>query len=692
LAGQLTDIRRADLAFTMDETAELLAQHGVTVDAAALAVLQKHTEGWAAGLRLFAIALQHRADAGSVLAHITGDEASIAEYFLSEVLRSQPTEVRQLLRSTSVVDTITPELAVVLTDRHDAGRMLSRLERQNAFVQSVPGHPAAYQYHPLFAELLRAELAWHPELEQRAHRRAAAWFGMRGDTLRAVRHWVAAEDWTCAATTVVEHLAVGQLAVGGAFDPLRALFVDLPADSGDASCRLVAAALALAAGDPDRSARHLAYAQPVVAHHPGPDGHLFVLAHTLLDILTAHARRDAARVLERAPDALSLLARAPREKLDSHPEIRTLLQLATGTAHSWQGTVDAATSDLTQAAAAGCRSVQLEGLAHRSLIEASRGRLRHATTLADQAIGLAGHGGGGTDRSSVAAGLAHAWVAMERYDLKAADRHLRTAEPHCRPGDGLAVAAFAVLRSRLKRASGDLRAATRIVHHAGVAAGVNGAPAWLRRQITLTEARLLILTGRPADALTTLDAVPETDVPEITVVRADARRACGDPDGARDTVQALTASADVPAAVAVDAWLLLAGIAADAGDVRVAQHASRHAVKLASGESLRRPFHEAGGPLRRILRADADLPGSHTVAGGPDDRSASAVPILVESLSAREMEVLKHLAEMLRTEEIAAAMYVSVNTVKSHVRSILRKLSASRRNDAVRRARTLGII
>jgi LuxR family transcriptional regulator, maltose regulon positive regulatory protein len=130
----------------------------------------------------------------------------------------------------------------------------------------------------------------------------------------------------------------------------------------------------------------------------------------------------------------------------------------------------------------------------------------------------------------------------------------------------------------------------------------------------------------------------------------------------------------------------------DAGDVRVAQHASRHAVRLASGESLRRPFHEAGGALRGILRAHADLPGPHTMGREPDDWSASAVPILVEPLSARETEVLKHLADMLRTEEIAATMYVSVNTVKSHIRSILRKLSASRRNDAVRRARALGII
>jgi LuxR family maltose regulon positive regulatory protein len=148
----------------------------------------------------------------------------------------------------------------------------------------------------------------------------------------------------------------------------------------------------------------------------------------------------------------------------------------------------------------------------------------------------------------------------------------------------------------------------------------------------------------------------------------------------------------VPVAVAVDAWLLLAGIAADADDVRAAQHAVRRAVGLASGEGLQRPFHEAGGPLRRVLRAHADLPGLPDAAGGPDDRDASAVPVLVESLSTREMEVLRHLADMLRTEEIAAAMYVSINTVKSHIRSILRKLSASRRNDAVRKARALGII
>ena len=73
-------------------------------------------------------------------------------------------------------------------------------------------------------------------------------------------------------------------------------------------------------------------------------------------------------------------------------------------------------------------------------------------------------------------------------------------------------------------------------------------------------------------------------------------------------------------------------------------------------------------------------------SGGTDE------PIIVEALSARETEVLRHLADLLTTEEVAEAMFVSVNTVKSHIRSILRKLSVARRNEAIRRARELNVI
>ena len=78
----------------------------------------------------------------------------------------------------------------------------------------------------------------------------------------------------------------------------------------------------------------------------------------------------------------------------------------------------------------------------------------------------------------------------------------------------------------------------------------------------------------------------------------------------------------------------------------------------------------------------------------PRQRAQEGAPDLpvIETLTQKELEVLGHLAELLTTEEIATAMYVSVNTIRTHVRSILRKLGVSRRNAAVRRARDLQLL
>jgi len=150
----------------------------------------------------------------------------------------------------------------------------------------------------------------------------------------------------------------------------------------------------------------------------------------------------------------------------------------------------------------------------------------------------------------------------------------------------------------------------------------------------------------------------------------------------------------------VDAWLLMATIAVQLGDAGRARTALGQALRLAAPECQRRAVYQVWAQLRRGLRDDAELAEQYRalVAGdvpaGPV-HSAAADPqqlVIVEALSKREMEVLGGMAAMLPTEEIAASMYVSVNTVKTHVRSILRKLCASRRNEAVRRARALGLI
>ncbi|WP_435855664.1 LuxR C-terminal-related transcriptional regulator [Streptomyces tanashiensis] len=115
-------------------------------------------------------------------------------------------------------------------------------------------------------------------------------------------------------------------------------------------------------------------------------------------------------------------------------------------------------------------------------------------------------------------------------------------------------------------------------------------------------------------------------------------------------------------------------------------------------EELRRPFRSAGPWIDAFL-AEPSLRASAFGWLVPDpeapDEPAPGGPgpgMPVEELSERERDVLERLARAMSTEDIAADLYVSVNTVKTHLKSVYRKLSVHRRNDAVRRARELGLL
>jgi len=168
-----------------------------------------------------------------------------------------------------------------------------------------------------------------------------------------------------------------------------------------------------------------------------------------------------------------------------------------------------------------------------------------------------------------------------------------------------------------------------------------------------------------------------------------------------------SAAASLP--TRVGGWLLEATRQLDGGEQLRAGQALARSLRLAAPERLRRPFREASPQVRRLLRGDRHLADEHSWLGAAtlddglphlplrrnsephDIHQRAPVPIL-EPLTEREREVLGHLAALLTTDEIAGAMFLSVNTIRTHVRNILRKLASSRRNEAVRRARELGII
>ena len=227
LAGELAEIRAADLRFTQRETRELLEASGIALSAAGAALLHQRTEGWAAGLRLAALSLAGHPDPERFVAEFSGSDRTVAEYLLAEMLDRQPDDVQQLLLRTSLLDRVNGELADLLTGRLGSERILLELEDANAFVVSLDPERTWFRYHQLFGDFLRLELRRTlPEEVPALHRRAAAWFAEHGQVVEAIRHTQGAGDWPVAARLLADHSF--SLTLDGQAQTIQALLQAFP--------------------------------------------------------------------------------------------------------------------------------------------------------------------------------------------------------------------------------------------------------------------------------------------------------------------------------------------------------------------------------------------------------------------------------------------------------------------------------
>ena len=207
VSGQLSQVRSADLVFTVAEVGELLSEYEFQPKLAEhdAALLQARTEGWAVGLRLAALS-QGQPDPHRFVAEFAGDDRSVADYLVGEVLDRQPEELRSFLLQTCIVEELTGDLADALTGGHDGDWTLARLERANAFVAALGPRRGAYRYHQLFAGLLRCELRRQaPDQVAGLHRRAARWYAAHGMVADAIRQALLAGEWRDAADLMAGH-------------------------------------------------------------------------------------------------------------------------------------------------------------------------------------------------------------------------------------------------------------------------------------------------------------------------------------------------------------------------------------------------------------------------------------------------------------------------------------------------------
>src|ERR1700722_17637697 len=248
LAGELADIRAADLRFTERETHQFLEASGIALSQTGVARLHQRAEGWAAGLRLAAMSLASSADPEGFVAEFSGSSRTVAEYLLAEMLECQPPGVQQLLLRTALLDRVNGELADLLTGHPGSERILLELEDANAFVVSLDPARTWFRYHHLFADLLRLELRRRrPVHLPPLHRLAARWLIEYGEVVDAIRHTQAAGDWSDA--TLLQAFPPGAVTEGP----------DIP---------LARATSELAQGRLDEAAAHLTVAETSIAATP----------------------------------------------------------------------------------------------------------------------------------------------------------------------------------------------------------------------------------------------------------------------------------------------------------------------------------------------------------------------------------------------------------------------------------------
>jgi LuxR family maltose regulon positive regulatory protein len=706
LAGELAEIRAAQLRFNGEETRELLATAGISLPDPVVATLHQRTEGWAAGLRLAVLSLAGHPDPERFVAEFSGSDRTVAEYLIVEMLERQPPDVQRLLLRTSLVDRVSGELADLLTGATGSERILLDLEDANAFVVSLDPGRTWFRYHHMFSGLLRLELRRTapgdiPEL----HRVAARWFAEHAEAAEAIRHRQAAGDWTEAARLLTDHAL--SLTLDGQAGTVAALLRSFPAQADEHSPGL---ALVYAIADLDelrldQADAHLDVARAYTATTPPGRQYRLRMAIASLDLLSARLRGHLSSVFEQVEALASPAAGQSSADVALGSDLRALALLNLGVTEAWSLRLADSERHLLEGAALardiGRPYLEVACLAHLGFAAVGRSFSLARRHCEDAIAQAARHGWDAQPVIAPAqATLAGILIWTGEFDRgeQWLDRARRATQAGGEPGVQLLVhlisATLLAARGQNREALAEFVAAG---HVQAFMAGEHALTSRVTEWMVATQARL----GQVGPARTALAALDDrlASTGEIRNAAAMVRLAEQDPAGARRELRAvIDGSAAVnPYLTLVEAHLLDALASRDLGDERAALAALEQALYLAEPERLILPFAMTGG--WKLLTARPPQGTSHPAltadilgavqGGGP---GPAAAPGLAEELSPSELRVLRYLPTNLTRPEIAGELSISLNTVSTHIRRIYAKLGATDRSSAVQRGRDLRLL
>jgi LuxR family transcriptional regulator, maltose regulon positive regulatory protein len=704
---QLTELRAADLRFTTAEAAEFLNQEmGVDISADDIAILETRTEGWIAGLQLAALSARGRKDVHEFISAFAGDNRYIGDYLVEEVLQRQPERVRNFLLQTSILDWLCGPLCDAVTAQQEGKAMLETLERGNLFISALDDKRYWFRYHHLLADVLHVHLMKEqPDQVPSLHKRASEWYEHNGLEIEAFQHAAAANDIERA-----EHLIEVKgmpLQFRGAGAHVLNWLQSLPKTALDARPSLwVTYASTLLFGD-----QHTAVEQKLEAAEAAlaaavpqgtePEDRTKDLIGRIASMRATLAviQHDVETIINQSRRALAYL----------HPDnlqVRTATTWSLGYAYQLQGDRAAASQVYTEVISIGKSfgdSIYTTAATiNLGQIQEANNQLYIATETYRRALQLAGDP---PQRMASEAYLGLARITYEWNDLDTAQQLGQQCAELTRQMESVStVASYGVFFARLRLAHRDISGAIAVLdeaeefvrrhnfvfmmpeivtaqvitmlHQGNLAAAAHLAE---KHELPISQARVYLAQGDPAMALAVLEPLRKKveargwvdERLKIMILQAVALHAHGENERA---IQGLG-----------DALAL----AEPGGFIRIFVDEGQ-SMALMLNETLNRGI--APNYVQRLLTAFPSDDTEQASSRASSSQTRAPKSELDETLSQRELEVLRLIAQGLSNREISERLYLALNTVKGHNQKIYSKLQVQSRTEAVARARELDLL
>lgn len=723
--NDLNELHTADLRFSQQETLTFLQQiMPFPLSREIILHLDAHMEGWVTGLRLVALMLQGRmtqqeVDLEHILATFSGNHRHLLEYFVTEVFSAQPEPLQSFLLHTSVLPRLTGSLCDVVTGRNDSEQLLEAMEHTGLFLIPLEGDGRWYRYHPLFAEAMQHE-ARH-RLGEKALRscfsRASSWYEQHAMLTEAVEAALEAQTFAHAAVLLEQIIKPHYSQELHEYHTLHRWLDAIPEEilgQHPELCFRFAMLLLFS------SNRQAATSQAPIEQLL----HLAEQGFQAEDNRSGLGEVYAARALiARLQGDLALAARLARQALALLPECeqqwRGTCLRCIGEEERLSGSLHAARQTLLKAQAL-FAIVENRYAARATLLALGevcslQGELRQAAELYQEVLHLAEEDL--ADKGNALLGLArlsYEWDALEAAEQKAQEA---LALGTTRLADETLQISASLILAGIEHARGQTAHAQHLLHTL-LAQTQPQQPPLLHREILVWQARLQLAAGDLAavERWSIIRAMHKEIIPLLhqeqeDLIVARLLMAQGEADQALHLLERWQVEAHQQGRTRSELEMLLLMALCHFAQQRQSQawQRLREVLTLTHIEGYLRLFLDEGEEMRALLQAvlptiSKELPERYVRTillafsrqrleqFAPSVSGSLVVAPLIEPLSPQEQRVLHLLVTGCSNPEIAEVLVVSNNTVKTHVRSIYRKLSVSSRKEAREAVRSQNLL